>query len=58
MVEVTISAEDTKRTAASSNISKHFQNSLSKGEPKLNPGEAKVSFGDCDGQCLATVSEF
>ena len=32
MVEVTASAEDTKRTVASSNFSKHSQNSLSKGE--------------------------
>ena len=58
MVEVTVSAADTKRTAASSNFSKHSQNSLSKGEPKVDPGEAKVTFGDLDGQCLVTVSEF
>ena len=58
MVEVTVSAEDTKRTAASSDFSKHSQNSLSKGEPKVDQGEAKVTFGDRDGQCLVTVSEF
>ena len=58
MVEVTVSAEDTKRTAASSDFSKHYQNSLSKGEPKVDPGEVKVTFGDRDGQCLVTVSEF
>ena len=58
IVEVTVSAEDTKRTAASSNFSKYSQNSLSKGEPKVDPGEVKVTFGDRDGQCLVTVSEF
>ena len=58
MVEVTVSAEDTKHTAASSDFSKHSQNSLSKGEPKVDPGEAKVTFGDRDSQCLVTVSEF
>ena len=58
MVEVTVSAKDTKRTAASSDFSKHSQNSLSKGEPKVDPGEVKVTFGDRDGQCLVTISEF
>ena len=58
VVEVTASAEDAERTAASSDFSKHSKNSLSKGEPKVNPGEVKVSFGDRDGQCLATVSKF
>ena len=37
---------------------KHSQNWLLKSEPKVDPGEAKVTFGDCDGQCLVTVSEF
>ena len=54
MVEATASGEDPEPTAASSDFSKHSQNSLSKGEP----GEAKVTFGDHDGQCLVTVSEF
>ena len=58
MVEVTASDEDAEPTAASSDFSKHSQNSLSKGEPKVDPGEAKVTFGDHDGQCLVTVSEF
>ena len=57
MVEVTVSAEDTKRTAASSNFSKHSQDSLSKGEPKEDPGEVKVTFGDCVSQSLVTVSK-
>ena len=58
MVEMTVSAEDTKRATASSDFLKHSQNSLSKGESKVDPGEVKVTFGDHDGQCLVTVSEF
>ena len=58
LVEATASDEDAGPTAASSDFSKHSQNSLSKGEPKVDPGEAKVTFGDRDGQCLVTVSEF
>ena len=57
-VEVTVSAKDAKTTAASSYFSKHSQNSLSKGEPNADPGEVKAIFGDPDGQCLQTVSEF
>ena len=57
-VEMTVSAEDAKTTAASSDFSKHSQNSLSKGEPNVDPGEVKATFGDPDGQCLRTVSEF
>ena len=57
-VEMTVSAEDAKTTAASSDFSKHSQNSLSKGEPNVDPGEVKAIFGDPDGQCLRTVSEF
>ena len=52
------SDEDAEPTAASSDFSKHSQNSLLKGEPKVDPGEAKVTFGDRDGRCLVTVSEF
>ena len=57
-VEMTVSAEDAKTTAASSNFSKHSQNSLSKGEPNADPGEVEVTFGHPDGRCLRTVSEF
>ena len=57
-VEMTVSAEDAKTTAASSDFSKHSQNSLSKGEPNADPGEVKMAFGDPDGRCLWTVSEF
>ena len=49
IVEVTASAEDAECTTASSDFSKHSQNSLSKGEPKVDPGEVKAIFGDCDG---------
>ena len=58
MVEVTASDEDAESTAASSDFSKHSQNSLSKSEPNMDPGEAKATFDGHDGQCLVTVSEF
>ena len=57
-VEMTVSAEDAKTTAASSDFSKHSQNSLSKGEPNTDPREVKTTLGDPDGRCLRTVSEF
>ena len=57
-VEMTVSAEDAKTTPASSDFSKHSQNSLSKGEPNADPGEVKTNSGDHDGRCLRTVSEF
>ena len=58
LVEATANDKDAEPTAASSDFSKHSQNSLSKGEPKVDPGEAKVTFGGHDSQCLVTVSEF
>ena len=57
-VAVAVSAEDAKTTAASSDFSKHSQKSLSKGEPNADPGEMKTTFGDPDGRCLWTVSDF
>ena len=57
-VEMTVSAEDAKTTAVSSDFAKHSQNSLSKGEPNTDPGEVEATFGHPDGQCLRTVSEF
>ena len=57
-VEVTASTEDSEPTAASSDFSKHSQDSLSKGEPKADPREANVTSVDRDGQHLVTVSEF
>ena len=58
LVEATANDEDAEPIAAGSDFSKHSQNSLSKGEPNVDPGEAKATFGDDDGQCLVTVSEF
>ena len=55
---MTVSAEDTKCSAPSSNFPKHSQDSLSKGEPKAYPGEANVTSVDRDSQRLVTVSEF
>ena len=57
-VEVTFSAKDGKCPAANSNFPKDSQNSLSKGEMNMDPGEAKVTFGGHDGQYSVTVSEF
>ena len=57
-VKMTMSVRENQCSAGDSNFSKHSQNSLSKGEPKVDPGEANVSFGDRDGQCLAMASEF
>ena len=57
-VEVTVSAEDTKHSAASSDFPEHSQNSLPSGEGEMDSGETNVSFGDRNGQCLAMVSNF
>ena len=54
---MTVNAEDTKLSAASSDFPEDSQNSLPSSERKMDNGEANVSFGDRDGQCLATVSE-
>ena len=57
-VAVTVSAEDAKTTAVSSDFSKDSQNSLSKGEPNTDPAKVKATFGDPDGQCLRAVGDF
>ena len=57
-VEVTVSAEDTKRSAASSDFPEDSQNSLPSGEGEMDSRETNMSFGGRDGQCLATVSNF
>ena len=44
LVEATANDEDAEPTAASSDFSKHSQNSLSKGEPKVDPGKVKVTW--------------
>ena len=36
----------------------HSQNSLLSGEPEIDKGEANMSSGGHDGQCLAMASEF
>ena len=57
-VGVTVSASDTKRSAASSDFPEDSQNSLPSGERELDNGGANVSSGDHDGQCSVLVSEF
>ena len=57
-VNVTTNVQENQCSTGDSDFSKHLQNSLSKGEPKVDPGEANVSFGDRDGQCLVMDSEF
>ena len=57
-VAVTVNAEDTKLSATSSDFPEDSQNSLPSREREMHNEEANVSFGDRDGQCLATVSEF
>ena len=56
--KVTVSAEDIKRSAASSDFPEDSQNSLPSSEREMDNGEANVSFGDRDGQCSVTVREF
>ena len=55
---MTVSAEDTKRSTASSNFPEDYQNSLPSSEHEMDNGEANMPTGDRDGQCSVTVSEF
>ena len=57
-VAVTVSAEDTKCSAASSDFPEDSQNSLPRSERETDNGEANVSFGDRDGLCSVVISEF
>ena len=57
-VAVTVSAEDTKCSAASSDFPEDSQNSLPSSEREMDNGEANVSFGDRDGHCSVVISEF
>ena len=57
-VAVTVSAEDTKCSAASSDFPQDSQNSLPSSECETDNGEANVSFGDRDGHCSVVISEF
>ena len=57
-VVVTVNAKDTKLSAISSDFPENSQNSLPSKEREMDNGEANVSFGDRDGQCLTMVSKF
>ena len=57
-VAVTVSAEDTKCSAVSSDFPEHSQNSLSRSERETDNEEANVSLGDRDGLCSVVISEF
>ena len=57
-VAVTVSAEDTKCSAPSSDFPEHSQNSLSRSERETDNEEANVSLGDRDGLCSVVISEF
>ena len=55
---VTVSAEDTKCSAASSDFPEDSLNLLPSSERETDNGEANMSFGDRDGHCLVVISEF
>ena len=57
-VAVTVSAEDTKCSAPSSDFPEHSQNSLSRSERETDNEEPNMSLGDRDGLCLVLISEF
>ena len=58
IVEVTVSAEDTKCPATNSDFPEDSQNSLSSGKRERDNGEPKVSFGNSHARCLVMASEF
>ena len=55
---MTVSAEDTKCSAVSSDFPEHSQNSLSRSERETDNEEANVSCGDRNGPCSVVISEF
>ena len=57
VVEVTVSAEDTKCPATNSDFPKDPQNSLPSGKRERDSGEPKVSFGNSHARCLVMTSE-
>ena len=57
-MEVTVSAEDNKCPTVISDFLEDSQNSLSSGECEMDKGEANVSFGDRDDQCLVMANKF
>ena len=58
IVEVAVSAKDTKCPAANSDFPKDSQNLLSSGERERDNGEPKVSFDNSHARCLVMASEF
>ena len=54
---VTVGVRENQCSAGDSDFPKHSQNSLSKGEPKVDPGEANMSFNTRDGQCWPAASK-
>ena len=54
---MTVSAEDNKCSAVSSDFLEDSQNSLSSGECEVDKGETNVSLSDRDGQSLSMASE-
>ena len=48
---VTVGVRENQCSVGDSDFPKHSQNSLSKSEPKVDPGEANVSFNTRDGHC-------
>ena len=57
-VAVTVSDEDSKCSAPSSDFPEHSQNSLSRSERETDNEEPNVSLGDRDGLCSVVFSEF
>ena len=55
---MTVSAQDNKHSAVSSDFPEDSQNSLSSDECEVKKGEANMSFSDRDGQCLVMASKF
>ena len=55
---VTVSANDTRCSAPSSDFPEHSQNSLSRSESETDNEEPNVSLGDRDGLCSVLISEF
>ena len=56
-VKVTIGTQHNQCSAGDSDFLEHSQNSLSNGEPKVDTGEANMSFGTCDSQGLTAASK-
>ena len=55
---MTVSAEDNKCSAVSSDFLEDSQNSLSRGEREMDKGEKNMLFSDRDSQCLVTANKF